>query len=115
MLNSRLWILAAALTVSTTIAAQASVTDSLARFLGLGDRAPVEEVSTPTPYAPVTVTAPGSITETVNLSELAASSLPLIGEWPEPSIEKPLHRLFCVQYARAVSGLNIFEIGRAHV
>jgi hypothetical protein len=43
------------------------------------------------------------------LAELATPSLPTVAvaELPTPSVETPLHRLFCVEYARARSGLAI--------
>jgi hypothetical protein len=56
------------------------------------------------------ITAPGSITKLIELTELSMPSLPTIAvaELPQPSIETPLHKLFCVEYARARSGLAVF-------
>ncbi len=31
-----------------------------------------------------------------------------VAQLPEPSVETPLHKLFCVEYARGLTGLNIF-------
>lgn len=42
----------------------------------------------------------------VAAGEIAMPQMP--AALPEPSIEKAAKRLFCVEYARAVSGLNIF-------
>jgi hypothetical protein len=42
------------------------------------------------------------------VAETALPHLPAPRALPEPSIEKAAKRLFCVEYARAVSGLKIF-------
>lgn len=108
----RTWTLplATIMALAAPLSAQASITDDVARFLGLTKAAPVEDIPAPTADAPVTVTAPGSIAETVNLSDLATPSLPSIAvsQLPQPSVETPLKKLFCVEYARALTGLNIF-------
>jgi hypothetical protein len=44
----------------------------------------------------------------VAASEIAVPHLPAPAALPEPTIEKAAKRLFCVEYARAISGLNIF-------
>ena len=46
----------------------------------------------------------------IALSELDMPSLPsvAVAELPAPSVETPLHKLFCVEYARARSGLAVF-------
>jgi hypothetical protein len=56
------------------------------------------------------IAAPGSITKLIELTELSMPALPTIAvaELPQPSIETPLHKLFCVEYARARSGLAVF-------
>lgn len=102
--------LATMLVIAGSLSAQASVTDDVARFLGLSKPAPVEDIPPPTADAPVTVTAPGSIAETINLSDFATPSLPTVAvsQLPQPSVETPLKKLFCVEYARALTGLNIF-------
>jgi hypothetical protein len=41
-------------------------------------------------------------------AEIAVPHLPAPRALPEPSIEKAAKRLFCVEYARAISGLKIF-------
>jgi hypothetical protein len=38
--------------------------------------------------------------------------LPAVAALPAPSVEKPLHRLFCVEYARMRSGLAVFGDAR---
>lgn len=56
------------------------------------------------------VAAPGNITKLIELTELSMPALPTIAvaELPQPSIETPLRKLFCVEYARARSGLAVF-------
>src|SRR6185437_10686359 len=60
--------------------------------------------------APFTITAPGSIDKLVELTDFSMPSLPsaAIPELPQPTVETPLHKLFCVEYARARSGLAVF-------
>jgi hypothetical protein len=122
MPSFRIWIppLAAALLIAAPLSAQASVTEEVANFLGLGKPAPVEDIPAPTADAPVTVTAPGSIAATVtapgsiaatiSLSDFATPSLPtsVVSQLTQPSVETPLKKLFCVEYARALTGLAIF-------
>jgi hypothetical protein len=110
----RTWILplASALIALAPISAHAGVTQDVASFFGLGKPAPVEDIPAPIveETVPVTIAAPGSIAETVNLSDYATPSLPTVAtaQLPQPTVETPLHKLFCVEYARALSGLNIF-------
>lgn len=56
------------------------------------------------------ITAPGSITKLVELTEASMPALPSIAvaELPQPSIETPLRKFFCVEYARVRSGLAVF-------
>jgi len=112
MPSVRTWILplAAALSIAAPLSAQASITDAVANFLGLARPAPVEDIPAPTADEPVTVTAPGSIAATINLSDFATPSLPttVVSQLTQPSVETPLKKLFCVEYARALTGLNIF-------
>lgn len=60
--------------------------------------------------APFTITAPGSIDKLVELTDFAMPALPSVAipELPQPTVETPLHKLFCVEYARARSGLAVF-------
>jgi hypothetical protein len=57
---------------------------------------------------PVAISAPGTIdrlTGTNDIPTLPSAALPQL---PAPSIERPLKKLFCVEYARARSGLAVF-------
>jgi hypothetical protein len=56
------------------------------------------------------IAAPGSITKLIELTELSMPAMPTIAvaELPQPTVETPLHKLFCVEYARARSGLAVF-------
>ena len=61
--------------------------------------------------APVLSARPIFTARGAELSELAATpGLPTVAvaELPAPSVETPLHKLFCVEYARARSGLAVF-------
>jgi hypothetical protein len=60
--------------------------------------------------APFSITAPGSINRLVELGDFEMPALPsvAVAELPQPSVETPLHKLFCVEYARARSGLAVF-------
>jgi len=112
MPNSNPWLLplAATLILAAPLSAQAGVTGDVARFFGLGASAPVEDITAPTADAPATVAAPGSMAQKVDLDDLAIPSLPsvAVSQLPQPSTETPMHKLFCVEYARAITGLNIF-------
>ena len=113
MPNSRSWLLplAAGLILAAPLSAQASVTDDVARFFGLSAPAPVDDIPAPTADAPAaTVTAPDTMAQSVDLGALAIPALPsaAVAQLPQPSVETPLKKLFCVEYARALTGLNIF-------
>ena len=56
------------------------------------------------------IAAPGSIGKLVELTETSMPALPTIAvaELPQPSVETPLRKLFCVEYARIRSGLAVF-------
>ncbi len=60
--------------------------------------------------APFAITAPGSITKLIEVTDFEMPTLPTVAvaELPQPSVETPLHKLFCVEYARARSGLAVF-------
>ena len=60
--------------------------------------------------ASFTIAAPGSLAKPIELTDFAMPTLPSIAvaELPQPSIETPLHKFFCVEYARARSGLAVF-------
>lgn len=59
---------------------------------------------------PVTISAPGTMSQLAALGSTEIPALPSVAlpKLPDPSIETPLHRLFCVEYARARSGLAVF-------
>jgi hypothetical protein len=59
---------------------------------------------------PVTVSASGTIGEQAEIAAEEMPTLPSVAlpQLPEPSIETPLKKLFCVEYARARSGLAVF-------
>ncbi|HKD46520.1 MAG TPA: CHAP domain-containing protein [Rhizomicrobium sp.] len=112
MSNSKSWFLplAAALLFSASLTAHAGVADDVAGFKDFGARGPIEGTSEVRAGVPVTVAASGSISEAVSLTDFATPSLPtvVVAQLPQPSVETPLHKLFCVEYARMLSGLNIF-------
>jgi surface antigen len=56
------------------------------------------------------VTPPEAALQSTNLPEFNMPSLPsvAVAELPDPSVEMPLKKLFCVEYARARSGLSVF-------
>src|SRR5579863_4003338 len=112
MPNSRPWLLplAAALILVAPLSAQASVTDDVACFFGLSAPQPVDDIPAPSADAPATVIAPDTMAQSVNLDDLAIPSLPsvAVSQLPQPSVETPLHKLFCVEYARALTGMTIF-------
>ena len=53
---------------------------------------------------------PAVIAKPIELTDFAMPALPsmAVAELPQPSVETPLHKLFCVEYARARSGLAVF-------
>ena len=67
-------------------------------------------ISVPGYQPPFPLTAPDRIATTVALNdfEIPAPASLAAAEVPEPSIETPLRKLFCVEYARARSGLAVF-------
>ncbi len=111
--------LAAAALMLTPVAAQASIRDTVSDLLGQ-----LAEIVHPDAVAPVQsslpapnyqrpaahVTAPQDALQSTTLPEFNIPSLPsvAVAELPDPSVEKPLKKLFCVEYARARSGLAVF-------
>jgi hypothetical protein len=96
--------------IMAPLSAHASITHDVVNFLGMApDSAPVAQPAAPA-IAPITVTAPGSLSKPVELTDFDMPTLPTVAvsELPQPSVETPLHKLFCVEYARTISGLNIF-------
>ena len=87
------------------------ITHDVISFFGFGpdqannptDPAPVpERPRTEITVRPITPVAVADVTAHVPPA-VAAAAVP-----PKPSIETPLHRLFCVEYARMRSGLAVF-------
>ncbi len=80
-------------------------------FLGFGG----QQANNPTDPQPIAEPAPAKPELTARAIEPAAAEvaearlpgLPVALEPPSPSTETPLHRLFCVEYARLRSGFNI--------
>jgi subtilisin family serine protease len=107
--------IAAAAFVLMPIAAQASIRDTVNDLLGqLADVAHPDAVApavavTPRPAARVKMLDDSAL-QSSNLPEFNIPSLPseAVAELPNPSVETPLKRLFCVEYARARSGLAVF-------
>jgi hypothetical protein len=90
----------------------AGVTHDVISFLGFGG----DQANNPTDPAPVTIAAPQRralaprVMPQVTLNtDMAAPSLP---DPVKPSVETPLRRLFCVEYARMRSGLAVFGDAR---
>ena len=96
--------LAAMLLASAPLVARASVMYERA---GLGERLPDQALEEGTGFA---LTAPDRMTKPVELMDLALPAMPsvAIAELPQPSTETPLRKFFCVEYARARSGLMVF-------
>src|SRR5579871_4627073 len=59
---------------------------------------------------PVAISAPGTISQQAEAAVADIPTLPMaaLPQLPEPSTETPLKKLFCVEYARARSGLAVF-------
>jgi hypothetical protein len=107
--------MAAAAPLFAPVAAEASIRDTvndlLDQFASIAHPdaiAPAE----PNMLRPATahVAAPDASAFQADLSEFHLPSLPsvAVAELPEPSIEVPLKKLFCAEYARARSGLAMF-------
>jgi hypothetical protein len=108
------------------LSAQAGVFGDAAGFLGLKSDPPPAVI----PEATAQATAPAQVPMTdepaiapralsrdhsfsaraAELGQLNMPALPsvAVAELPAPSVETPLHKLFCVEYARARSGLAVF-------
>jgi hypothetical protein len=83
----------------------AGVSHDVMSFLGFGG----DQSQNPTDPQPLALPAPAPLTARemapVKISAIATPALPTR---PAPSVEMPLKRLFCVEYARARSGLAVF-------
>jgi hypothetical protein len=97
--------LVAMLAAFTPLAARASV-----NFDRSGSFLPGTFADTDHSDPSFSITAPGSIDRLIELTDFEMPALPTVAvaELPQPSVETPLHKLFCVEYARARSGLAVF-------
>jgi hypothetical protein len=107
--------MAAAAFVLAPVAAEASIRDTVNDLLGqLAEVAHPDAVAPAAPETP----RPAAHVKMLNDSALQSSNLPqfeipslpseAVAELPDPSVETPLKKLFCVEYARARSGLAVF-------
>lgn len=75
---------------------------------------PQQDTTEPSPAAAAPMIVPAPVAVRVTKADLAALKMPTIqplqesAALPEPTVEKGLKKLYCVEYARAVSGLAIF-------
>ena len=99
--------LVATLAVLAPLSANASISSNDRPDFLAPSAVPLNEFDASVPF---TITAPGSITKPIELTDFTMPTLPSVAlsELPEPTVETPLHRLFCVEYARARSGLAVF-------
>jgi hypothetical protein len=103
----------AAAFVLAPITAEASIRDTVTDLLGQ-----LALVAHPDAVAPAGPMRPAahvkmlddSVLQSTSLSEYNIPALPseAVAELPDPSVEKPLKKIFCVEYARARSGLAVF-------
>ncbi len=88
------------------------VTHDVISFFGFG---PHQE-NNPTDPQPLSVPAPAEIKARaiephMAVADIAAPEVPLAGR-EKPRVEHPLHRLFCVEYARMRTGMAVFGDAR---
>jgi hypothetical protein len=97
--------LVAMLAAFTPLAARASV-----NFNRSGSFLPGTFADTDHSDPSFSITAPGGIDRLIEFTDFEMPALPTVAvvELSQPSVETPLHRLFCVEYARARSGLAVF-------
>ena len=103
--------LVAMLAAFTPLAARASVNFASVNFNHSGSSLPGTFADVDhRGGAPFSITAPGSIDKLIELTDFEMPALPTVAvaELPQPSVETPFHKLFCVEYARARSGLAVF-------
>ena len=104
----------AAAFVLAPIAAEASIRDTVTDLLGqLALVAHPDAVAPAEPIRPAAAHVKmldDSILQSNSLSEYNIPSLPsqAVAELSAPSVETPLRKIFCVEYARARSGLAVF-------
>lgn len=99
----KLLTLLAAFAVIVPASAQASIGHNSPILLSPGQLIGPE----PSMRGTFPITASGWITKPVSLGKLILPKQQL-DVLPAPSVEAPLHKLFCVEYARMRSGLRIF-------
>lgn len=86
------------------------ITQEIASFFGFGS----DQANNPTDPAPVVERTKAELTPReiapmpVTDLDAAPPRLPVVAAVAPPSVETPLHRLFCVEYARMRSGLAVF-------
>jgi hypothetical protein len=93
-----------------------SLSKDVVSFLGFGahqannptDPQPVAEPEHPKPELTARAIEPAA----APVAEAALPGLPVAWDPPTPRTETPLHRLFCVEYARMRSGLSVFGDAR---
>jgi len=86
---------------------KAGVTHDIVSYFGVG----ADQLNNPTDPQPVTESGrliPREIAPTHIALDVAPPRLSVAEAVAPPSIETPLHRLFCVEYARMRSGLAVF-------
>jgi len=85
------------------------MTHDVMSFFGFGG----DQANNPTDPQPVSAVAPArpalQARDLSPVAPVAEVAVPVVAEArPKPSVETPLHRLFCVEYARMRSGLAVF-------
>ncbi len=96
--------------------AEASIRDTVTDLLGQLARVAHPDAVAPAepaiqrPTAHVKMLDDSALEQSTSLPEFNIPSLPseAVAELPDPSVETPLKKLFCVEYARARSGLAVF-------
>ena len=85
------------------------LTQEIVSFFGFGPgQANSPTDPQPLPERPRTEVAPRDITPAAMGLDASPPRLPAVTAVAPPSVETPLHRLFCVEYARMRSGLAVF-------
>jgi hypothetical protein len=102
----------AAVLLLAPLSAHASVIDDALGILIPSAKPAAAEPASPAAQmeAPPVSVRPAFTAHVDGLANLDMPSIPsaAVAELPTPSVETPLHKLFCVEYARARSGLSVF-------
>ncbi len=104
------WGLAAAATLLAPVAAQAHVQATVDNLLDQVALIAHPDAVAPTlPQLSDATVMPQTMEAAAALPQIDMPSLPaaMSAQLPQPTVENPLHRLFCVEYARLRSGFNI--------